>query len=60
MDRLLSLLSFDKFRREIIRHLLHDSFLKMGQSRPLFVYFCSFLVTISRQTEKSVDGALGI
>ena len=32
----------------------------MGQSRPLFVYFCSFLVTISIQIEKSVDGVLGI
>ena len=35
-------------------------FLKMGQSRPLFVYFHSFLVTISIQIEKSVDGVLGI
>jgi len=34
-------------------------FLKMGQSRPLFVYFRSFL-TISIQIEKSVDGVLGI
>ena len=32
----------------------------MGQSRPLFVYFLSFLVTISIQIEKSIDGALGI
>ena len=32
----------------------------MGQSRPLFVYFCFFLVTISIQIEKSVDGVLGI
>ena len=32
----------------------------MGQSRPLFVYFRSFLVTISIQIEKSVDGVLGI
>ena len=31
----------------------------MGQSRPLFVYFRSFL-TISIQIEKSVDGVLGI
>ena len=30
----------------------------MGQSRPLFVYFCSFLVTISIQIEKSVDGKI--
>ena len=32
-------------------------FLKMGQSRPLFVYF---RVTISIQIEKSIDGLLGI
>ena len=33
-------------------------FFKMGQSRPLFVYF---LITISiTQIEKSVDGVLGI
>ena len=32
----------------------------MGKSRPLFVYFCSFLITISIQIEKSVDGVLGI
>ena len=31
----------------------------MGQSRPLFVYFRSFL-TISTQIQKSVDGVLGI
>ena len=31
----------------------------MGQSRPLFVYFRSFL-TISIQIEKSIDGVLGI
>ena len=36
-------------------------FKKMGQSRPLFVYFRSFLITISIiQIEKSVDGVLGI
>ena len=35
-------------------------FKKMGQSRPLFVYVCPFLVTISIQIEKSVDGVLGI
>ena len=35
-------------------------FLKMGQSRPLFVYFRSFLITILIQIEKSVDGVLGI
>ena len=34
---------------------------KMGQSRPLFVYFRSFLITISIiQIEKSIDGVLGI
>ena len=32
----------------------------MGQFRPLFVYFCSFLVTILIQIEKSKDGVLGI
>ena len=32
----------------------------MGQSRPLFVYFRSFLITISIQIEKSVDGVIGI
>ena len=32
---------------------------KMGQSRPLFVYFCHFPITISI-TEKSIDGVLGI
>ena len=35
-------------------------FKKMGQSRPLFVYFRSFRVTISIQIEKSIDGVLGI
>ena len=35
-------------------------FKKMGQSRPLFVYFCSFLVIISIRIEKSIDGVLGI
>ena len=32
----------------------------MGQSRPLFVYFHSILVTISIQIEKSIDGVLGM
>ena len=32
----------------------------MGQSRPLFVYFRSFLVTISMQIEKCIDGVLEI
>ena len=32
----------------------------MGQSIPLFVYFHSYLVTISIQIEKSEDGVLGI
>ena len=36
-------------------------FKKMGQSRPLFVYFRPFLVKISIQIEKSIDGGvLGI
>ena len=34
---------------------------KMGLSRPLFVYFHYFLITISIiQIEKSIDGVLGI
>ena len=32
----------------------------MGQSRPLFVYFCPFFVTISIQIVKSVDVVLRI
>ena len=37
------------------------TFFKMGQSRPLFVYFPPFLITISIiQIEKGVDGVLGI
>ena len=38
----------------------YSFFKKMVQSRPLFVYFRSFLVTISIQIEKSIDGVLGI
>ena len=32
----------------------------MSQSRPLFVYFRSFLITISIQIEKSIESVLGI
>ena len=32
----------------------------MGQSGLIFVYFRSFLITISIQIEKSIDGVLGI
>ena len=32
----------------------------MGQSRPLFVYFCPFHITIQLQIEESIDGVLGI
>ena len=36
-------------------------FLKMGQSRPLFVHFRPFLITITLiQLEKSIDAVLGI
>ena len=42
----------------LIKWPIHVFFKKMGQSRPLFVYFRSFLVLI--QIEKSVDGVLGI
>ena len=38
-----------------------DHFLKMGQSRPLFVYFRPFPITTSTiQIEKSIGGLLGI
>ena len=38
-----------------------ESVKKMGQSRPLFVYFRYFLDTISIiQIEKSINGMLGI
>ena len=51
----------NKARKETdIFLFLFNFFFKMGQSRPLFVYFCSFLVTISIQIEKSIDGVLGI
>ena len=39
---------------------INPFFTKMGQSRPLFVYFRSFLVKISIQIETSIDGVLGI
>ena len=46
---------------QILNDLLHSFFKKMGQSRPLFVYFRYFLITISIiQIEKSIDGVLGI
>ena len=33
----------------------------MGQSRPLFVYFCSFFITMSIiQIERNIDGVFGI
>ena len=36
-------------------------FFKMGQSRPFFINFCSFLIsTLIIQIEKSVDGVLVI
>ena len=41
--------------------LIPSYFLKMGRSRPLFVYFRPFLFTISiKQIEKGIDGLLGI
>ena len=45
------------FEEEI--ELDSDSFLKMGQSRPLFVYFRSFLITISIQIEEAYMVCLG-
>ena len=41
-------------------YILGPFFYKLGQSRPLFVYFLSFLITISIQIEKSIDGGLVI
>ena len=41
-------------------HTLSPLFKKMGQSRPLFVYFSVFHTTISTQIEKSKGGVLGI
>ena len=49
----------------IVCHLINTTafhlLFKMGQSRPLFVYFRSFLFTISIiQIEKRLEGVLGI
>ena len=42
-------------------YLKHEELKKLGQYRPLFVYFRHFLDTISlTQIEKSIDGVLGI
>ena len=53
-----------KCRSKIIFIFWHLVFLKnMGQSRPLFVYFRSFLIPITIsiiQIEKSIDRVLGI
>ena len=41
--------------------MLKFVYFKMGKSRPLFVYFRPFLITITIiQFEKSIDGVLGI
>ena len=55
-------MSITRFKPRIFGVGSHHSilFLKMGQTRPLFVYFRSFLITISVQIEKSIDGVLGI
>ena len=45
--------------KELPIHVRKSFFKKMGQSRPLFVYFRYFLITISI-IEKSIDGVLGI
>ena len=42
-----------------LKYFVTKVFLKMGQSRPLIVYFRYFLITISI-IEKSIDGELGI
>ena len=47
--------------KQVIGTLLNKFFFKkIGQSRPFFVYFRSFLVTISIKIEKSLDGVHGI
>ena len=51
---------FDLYYYLRLLHQMMHFLLKMGQSRPLFVYFRSFLNTISIQIEKSVDGVLRI
>ena len=43
----------------ILWSFFHLFLKKMGQSRPLFVYFCSFLITISIQIEKAQMVCLG-
>ena len=49
------------FHLELEHRKFISFFKKMGQSRPLFVYYLYFLDTISiTQIEKSVDGVLGI
>ena len=55
-----------KINHQPLLHLISSfsrkiDFFKMGQSRPLFVSFRPFLITISIiQIENSVDGVLGI
>ena len=39
---------------------MRHTFLKNGPIPASFCLFCSFIVTISIQNEKSVDGVLGI
>ena len=48
------------FHNVIDFYKITDFFSKMGQYRPLFVYFRSFLIIISTQIEKSIDDVLGI
>ena len=51
----------DNLMRKTLQLSLPFFFFKMGQSRPLFVYFRYFFITISIiQIEKSIDGVLGI
>ena len=56
---------FKSLQSKFVRSLIYLNpiqmiFLKMGQSRPLFVYLRHFLDTISIiQIEKSIDGVLG-
>jgi len=54
------LIVFSNISSTKLQYPLAVFFKKMGQSRSLFVDFCSFLITISIQFEKSIDGVLGI
>ena len=49
-----------QFRVRVVPNVRSYNVFKNGPLPASFVYFCSFLVTISIQIKKSVDGVLGI